>query len=417
MPSSTPDWSALASKHEKVMDGRAAEGSLDPVPAAQHPAAQPGRHRSAAGSARRPRWRGRGSRGAAVATAAALAVTGVASVSASASVAPSVPQAWQIVKQVHAGVFGQFTAVTAVGKLGGWAFNGITKPTAWRRNGVTWTKAPFPGKNNESVVAAKASSPTNVWAFTSTGTVSRALRWDGGKWIVERAFSRPIGGAVVFNRGNVWVFGAPVFPGSGLGTWHFNGHGWAKVSSGNGLQGGSGLSAGSIWAFGGTSVAHWNGHTWSRTSVKGLLPKRTMFQNPALTAIYAQSASSVWAIANGSRQDEGGPLIVLHYNGHRWSQVAKSNSFGGFGVLGQVAPDGRGGLWIPMPEPQGATSRLVHYSGGHLTAASLPVAGTKIVVDAVAPIPGTTLALAGGFTHAANNFGSNVVSVILEFIS
>jgi hypothetical protein len=414
MPSSTPDWSALASKHEKVVDGRAAEGSPGPVPAAQHSAAQPGRHRNAAGSPRRLRWRGRGSRGAAAATAAVLAVTGTAAVSASASVATSLPQAWHIVKQVHAGIFGQFSAVVAVGKTGGWAFNGIVKPTAWRRSGSTWTQAAFPSKSHETVVAAKASSPTNVWAFTD-GNGSRALRWNGSHWTVERSFSRQIGGAVVLNRDDVWVFGEPIVPGSGLGTWHFNGHGWTHVSSGGGLQGGSALSAGNIWAFGGTSVAHWNGHTWSRTSVKGLLPRKTMFQNPALTAIYAQSATSVWAIANGSRQDEGGPLVVLHYNGHGWSRVASSNTFGGFGVLGQVAPDGRGGLWIPMPEPQGATSRLVHYSGGHLTLASLPLAGTKIVVDAVAPIPGTTLALAGGFTHGAN--GSHVVGVILEFMS
>jgi hypothetical protein len=119
MPSSTPDWSALASQHEKVVDGQAAEGSPDPVPAAQHPAAQPGRHRAASGSARRPRWRGRGARGAAAATAAVLGVKGAASVSTSASAATAASPAWHIVKQVHSGAFGEFTAVTAVGKTGG----------------------------------------------------------------------------------------------------------------------------------------------------------------------------------------------------------------------------------------------------------------------------------------------------------
>jgi hypothetical protein len=33
----------------------------------------------------------------------------------------------------------------------------------------------------------------------------------------------------------------------------------------------------------------------------------------------------------------------------------------------------------------------------------------------VAPVPGTTQALAGGFTHAKNNLGSHVVAVILQY--
>jgi hypothetical protein len=416
MPSSTPDWSALASKHEKVMDGRAAEGSPDPVPAGQHPAGQPGRHRAAAGPVRRPRWRGRGSRAAAAATAAALTVTGAASVSASAATSSSL--AWHIVKQVHSGEFGQFSAVVAVGKTGGWAFNGITKPTAWRRNGSTWTRVAFPGKPNETVVAAKASSPTNVWAFTA-GNGSRALHWNGSQWTVARSFSQQIGGAVVLNRDDVWVFGQPIFPGNGLGTWHFNGHVWTHVSSGAGLQGGSALSASSIWAFGGNKVAHWNGHTWTRTSVAGLLPvkiKPTGLNNPSVTAIYAQSANNIWAIGNGEDEDDGGPLVVLHYNGHRWSRVARSITLGGDGVLGQVAPDGARGLWFPMPTAQGGgKSYIVHYSNGHLTAAALPVAATKINIQSIAAIPGTARALAGGFTHGAN--GSNVVSVILQLTS
>lgn len=39
------------------------------------------------------------------------------------------------------------------------------------------------------------------------------------------------------------MFGQPFIPGSGLGAWHYNGHVWARVASGAGLEGGSGLSA------------------------------------------------------------------------------------------------------------------------------------------------------------------------------
>jgi hypothetical protein len=415
MPSSTPDWSALASQHEKLVTGQADEGPSAPAPPAEHRAGAPGRHR-AAGSARRPLWRGRASRGAAASTVAVLAFSGAASVSASAATdtAPS----WHLVKQVHSGGQPDFSAIVAVGKTGGWAFNQGNSPTAWRRSGSTWTKtSSFPGKKNERVVAAKASSATNVWAFNDGFTRSRALRWNGSAWTVERSFSKQIGGAVVLSRDDVWVFGEPVTPGSGLGAWHFNGHAWTHVASGSSLTGGSGLSASSVWAFGGTEVAHWNGHTWHKASVKALLPAKNTLNSPAVTAIYARSATSVWAIGNGDQEDDGGPLVVLHYNGHHWSKVATSIKFGGRGVLGQVAPDGSGGLWIPMPGSDGAPSHLVHYTGGVLKAATLPVAASKINVDSIAAIPGTTGALAGGFTHAANNLGSHALSTILQFKS
>lgn len=423
MPSSTPDWSALTSQNERLVDGQAdqadqaGEGPPGSVDTHQRPAAPPGRHRGAAEPVRRPKWRGRTARGTAAGTAAILAVTGVASVSAAAAT-PSA-QSWHVVKRSPSGGIPDFSAVTAVGKTGGWAFNQGAKPTAWKRSGSTWTKVSFPGKKNEIVIAAKASSAANVWAFTDGFGKSRALRWNSRHWAVERSFSGQIGGAVVLSRDDVWVFGEPITPGSHLGTWHFNGRAWRHVRSGPGLEGGSGLSAASVWAFGGTSVAHWNGHTWSRTSVKALLPAKSKMglNDPAVTAIYAASARSVWAVGNGNAEDDGGPLVVLHYNGHDWSRVARSTRFAGFGVLGQVAPDGRGGLWIPMPGPQGGPSHLVHYSGGHLTAAALPVAASKINVQAIAAIPHTTGALAGGFTHAAGNLGKNAMSVILQFRS
>ncbi|MGH3274820.1 MAG: hypothetical protein ACRDNZ_10955 [Streptosporangiaceae bacterium] len=77
-------------------------------------------------------------------------------------------------------------------------------------------------------------------------------------------------------------------------------------------------------------------------------------------------------------QDHGGPLVILHFNGHAWSQAATSDSVGslaqpGYGVPGQLAPDGQGGLWIPIPIgiAFGGAGYLVHYSGGQLTAAAL----------------------------------------------
>jgi len=146
---------------------------------------------------------------------------------------------------------------------------------------LTWTQVRFPGRPNEVVVAAEASSATNVWAFTADGGQSRALRW--------------------------------------------NGRTWSRVASGHGLQGGSALSACSIWAFDGSAIAHWNGSTWSRTPVAHLLPPKQELNGPMLTGIYAQSKDSVSAIAHGGRPDEGGPTVVLHWDGHHWYKVAEGN--------------------------------------------------------------------------------------------
>jgi hypothetical protein len=322
---------------------------------------------------------------------------------------------WQVVKQVHNGSLGGFSAVTAVGKNGGWAFNQGSVPTAWRRSGSTWTQVPFPGQPNEVVVAAGATSPDNVWAFTAGEPRSRALRWNGRNWTVQRSFAQQIGGAVVISPSDVWVFGQPYFPGTGLGAWHYNGRTWTHVASGHGLQGGSALSASDIWAVDGADVAHWNGSTWSRTSVSRLLPAKQELNNPMLTGIYAQSKDSVYAIGNGNLQDEGGPMVILHWDGHQWSRVAEGNY--GFGVqpLQQLSPDGHGGLWLPMPGVDGEKSYLLHYSAGHLTQASLPDGPHKMSVEAVALVPGTTDLLGGGDTHAYDNPGTSVVAVILEY--
>jgi hypothetical protein len=322
---------------------------------------------------------------------------------------------WSIVKQLHSGPFGGFSTVSAVGRNGGWAFDKGSAPTAWRRSGSTWTQVPFPGKSNEVVVAAGATSPGDAWAFTADGGQSRALHWNGHTWTVQRSFPQQIGGAVVVSPKDIWVFGQPFAPGAGLGAWHYDGSTWSRVASGHGLDGGSALSANNVWAFDGSDVAHWNGSAWSRTSVAGLLPAKQQLNDPMITGIFAQSSHSVYAIANGDLQDEGGPMVLLHWNGHQWSKVAGGNY--GFGVqpLQQACSDGHGGLWIPMPGAGGQKSYLLHYSAGHLTAAALPGGPDRITVDTVALVPGTYSVLAGGNTHAYANPGTNVTAVLLQY--
>jgi len=363
------------------------------------------------------------------AAAATLAGTVVASTvvagtavagTAVAQAAPATPAAWHIVKQVHSGAAGDFTAVVATGKSAGWAFNGntlaapSTKPTAWKRSGSTWTRASFPGRRGEEVVAADATSPTDVWAFTEVGAGSRVLRWNGHKWSVVKTFGQPIGGASVVSGKDVWVFGQAEIN-QQLGVWHYNGRRWSRLSTS--LDGGSALSATSAWAFRGTAVYHYNGHTWAKTSVAKQLPGKLPngLNDPILTGIYAQSATSVYAVGNGQAEDEGGPTVILHYNGHGWSKVAQGNFGYGTQPSQQISPDGHGGLWLPMPGFGGFSSYVLHYSGGTLTEPALPHGAQGIDVESIAKVPGTTEMLAGGFTHAKDNSGAKVVAVILQY--
>jgi hypothetical protein len=347
--------------------------------------------------------------GAATAAVATAGAAGAATAAAGAPPGAGAPH-WRIVKSVKTNASADFTAVVATGKTAGWAFDGFASPTAWERSGSTWTKVAFPGKSNEYVACAGATSPSDVWAFTdSAGNGgSRALRWDGHSWSVVTTFPGQISGASVVTRHDVWVFGYS----GGLGVWHYNGTTWSQVSKH--LGGGSALSASDVWAYSSRAVDHWNGHAWTRTSVRSLLPPKQQLSAPAVSGIIALSASDVYAIGNGNRQDAGGPVVVLHYDGSTWARVA-SRDIDSYGSGQQISADGSGGLWLPMPGASGTASSLMHYANGKLTRSPLPVGGQRITIEAVANIPGTTRALAGGVTHAPHNPGSGLVAVILQY--
>jgi hypothetical protein len=344
-----------------------------------------------------------------------LAAAALLASTATALTSSSTP-AWQVVKQVTGGSFAEFTAITAAGRNTAWAFDGQQGTTAWERTGSTWARVPFPSKSDEEVFAAGASSASNVWALTATlfGGQSRALRWNGRTWAQAGTFPQAAGGIAVISSTNVWAFGAPYLPVAQLGAWHYNGHTWTKVASGKGLGGGSAVSANDVWAYDGTDVANWNGSTWVRTSVASLLPANDGQNDPQVTAIYAESASNIYAVGAGKYSDGGGPTVVLHYNGHGWSRVAEDNTGTTFQLPEAVSPDGHGGLWITAPGYYGSASAVLHYSGGHLTNAAFPYFSGRIDVLSIAQVPGTSQILAGGYTHPAGNAGLNPVAVILQ---
>jgi hypothetical protein len=348
--------------------------------------------------------------------AAGLLVIGAATAGgALAAAGPS----WQIVKSVRAGDTGQFTAVAATGKTTGWAFEGTdfsAPPAAYQFSGSSWRQVSFPGNKDEQVVTAAATSPSDVWAFAQGfGAPSHVLKYNGHSWSVVKTFTDEIEDATVLASNDVWVYGAAGIGAfqPALGVWHYNGSSWRQVSKS--IQGGSALSATSVWGFNGVDVEHWNGAKWTATSVKSLLPARSPegLNDPGVAGVLALSNSNVYAVGNGGAEDEGGPVVVLHYNGSKWTRLAQGQF--GNGPSPEFSYDGDGGLWLPMTGASGGTSYLVHYSDGKLTKATLPVAAAKITVSALSRVPGSTDQIAGGFTHAAGNLGEDVVGVLLTY--
>ena len=340
--------------------------------------------------------------GALIVPAASAALAAPAARQAKAPV-PAARAAWRIVKTVAGSSFPQFTALTATGSRSAWAFEarGNTRPQAWQLSGSTWTRRAFPGKLNDLVVSASSSSATNVLAFTFDGQV---VRWNGSTWTVVKQFRDGINSGLAVNRNDVWVFGEQ------LGTWHFNGSGWTQARSGHGLLGASALSPTSIWAYGGTSVAHWNGRSWTKTSVARLLPRNTEFSHYGLAGILAVSARNVWALASGFTQDEGGPPVLLHFNGISWRRAAMKNTGGPIAIAG----DGRGGLWIPVNTGFPGDGSMLRFTGGTLRSVSLPITPLHLFLFGAAHAPHSAVTFAFGFRRTSFS-ASTSTAVILRY--
>ena len=356
---------------------------------------------------------------------AATAVTSAAVLAAASGAAASADRAgpghaapgaaWRVVKTVRAASMPQFQSLAVTSATSAWAFAQTSGTSAaWRLQGGTWSQAPFPGRAGGQVLAAGASAADNVWAFESLPQGSgRALRWDGTRWTVARQFTKVIMGGLVLGPRDVWVFGSPSVPGNGLGTWHYNGSSWTRFPAAGGLTTASALSPSSIWAVGGTSAAHWNGSRWTLTSLAGLLPPDTLRCHPVLTAIYAASATSVWAAGAGMCDTVHfgrHPFVLLHFNGTSWQRVTLINTYG---EPFQVIPDGSGGLWIPVLTGFPGTFTLLHRSaGGSLQPAPLPEPGSSFRMS-VARVPGSAVAFGAGALY--NTAGVSVEGLILKY--
>lgn len=133
------------------------------------------------------------------------------------------------------------------------------------------------------------------------------LHFDGTTWTRQDSGTDQSQNAVFgFTASDIWAVGS-----RGTLT-HYNGTTWTA----QGVAGGanivfssvSGNASGSVWAVGASGNAgvayKWNGTAWGAQT----LPAQT----PALTAVYAASANSAWAV--------GGDGTIVYFNGTAWAK-------------------------------------------------------------------------------------------------
>lgn len=310
------------------------------------------------------------------------------------------PAGWRVVFSHHYGAPANqslYSAVAATGAGDAWVFgvdNWVNpssgRPVAEHWNGSAWRQSALPPGLHSSIYAASASSASNVWAAPEFG--GEILHWNGHTWSVAKKLAGPyaLTDVKAFSPDDVWVFGGGgAFP--GFGTWHFNGHTWAKVTGSAGVSSVSAASPTNMWGIGSIknpddAILHYNGTTWRHVTA----PVLSGF-GPQM--ILAESANDVWV--TGTPSTNGRVWRLLHFDNGTWTSAPLPWPTTG---LAWLAPDGRGGFWLEAYTHHG--SWIWHRS------ASGQWSRTQVYPGVMALIPGTTSLLGAGGTPAKPGYAT-----------
>jgi hypothetical protein len=317
-----------------------------------------------------------------------------------------------------------FNNVWAVGTAGtGATISAIqnSEPFIEHFNGTTWSvvKSPLPKFGGElNGVAALAGN--NVWAVgqmnsTSTAggfpiTIPLIEHWNGAQWnIVASPNPSPVLGAqllgvAAISANNVFAVG------TGDLVEHWDGAKWSIVASpafsgGGTLNAISADSSTDVWAVGANSngtplVLHFNGHAWSQ--VTPVLPTNSGYSFPSVFhGVTAISPTNVWAVGTSRVNKYPFPITALieHFDGTSWSIVPSPNPEAGlafpgsFGLVG-IAAISATNIWAvgTFNDP---TSALDLPLTEHWNGASWSIVSSAKVIGEMNVLSGVT-ALSGG---------------------
>ena len=340
-----------------------------------------------------------------------------------------------------------FLNAVAATASGGWAVGAIpnghdyVRPLALRLSGVTWSRVPMAGALD---VAGVAITGTNAaWAIGYTEQQSEFARWNGQTWTWEpsilpqrdiyllggiaagpggaafavghelpngrgqvpaslklagstwkkvtvRAPSNAILDAASFAPGGTaWAAGSA---GSSTLILRWNGAAWTRVASpspgsADALDGLGFSSARDGWAVGSsgsdTLIVHWNGTRWVTPP-----PPPTGYTAPgALLAVAAASNSSAWAVGYAGRISSA-KVLMVHWDGARWSRVTKPAVLAGAGQLAAITVVGADDAWAVGFTGTDTRQRtlLLHWNGTAWSQVTrpAPITGALSAVTATA---------------------------------
>jgi hypothetical protein len=232
-----------------------------------------------------------------------------------------------------------------------------------------------------------------------------------------------ISGVIAVSTKSVWVLDYD-FSTKTYYSYHDNGKTWSQRKLTYNIDGDndeglvSGTSNSNIWGLsftgpgGAANAVRYNGKKWLLTKFPtGLAPAGyTLYSK----GIYAQSPTNVWASLYSSGKTGYGPLILLHWNGKRWSKI--TGKLPKAALQGPMTSDGHGGLWLYGSTPNGLAGLFLHYSRGHWTTYKEPTArASHQIVDVLglALLPGTSSVQAVG--NIAPTFGGDSGAAVLEY--
>ena len=207
----------------------------------------------------------------------------------------------------------------------------------------------FPGTdagfNYNDLWDVTAITENDVWAagtYNVPGSSrSQLLHWDGSGW-THAVLPAISGGSFLFSidaisSNDIWAVGgqagSPTDPAYAI---HYDGTNWTAYtvpnagSYANSFEAVDGIASNDVWAVGRKSnsygdfhamAQHWNGSNWTN------IPLPSSIESPigVLESVTMIASDNVWAMGSTVT----GTLLMIHWDGTSWSEVATAGSAGG----------------------------------------------------------------------------------------
>ncbi len=283
-----------------------------------------------------------------------------------------------------------YSVIVATSARHAWAFGGTdpggpsSSPVAAQWNGSTLTSAVLPCGLPGFISEASAPAANDVWAASQYGRY--VLHWDGRHWLVAGHWRHgQLTGLTAISASNVWAFGTTVTGSRAMGTWHFDGTSWLPVpGAARSVYRASAVSARDIWAIAASRradvIVRFDGRTWRRMQTGRVLA------DVEPRDILAISNHDVWVVGTQVGRNHSALLVLAHWNGSSWSRLVSGLQ----AWAGRLAPGPHGEVLVTAtPANAAATGLILHASPGGWGAAIVVQSDLGSGVTDVALAPGT----------------------------